>query len=115
MHDDPHDTPLNTIALRRSTRQATTQPNPAVYFTQEPSVNSNYLRSRRATNQNTADQFTVTDISNALGMSNEEKTMSRVLLELRRIHKDQISQINVRNGKIFQYYYYIDKDGGLSG
>lgn len=44
-------------------------------------------------------------------MSNEEKTMSRVLLELRRIHSKQIQQINVRNGKIFQYYYFIDREG----
>ena len=51
----------------------------------------------------------MTDISNALGMVNEEKTMSRVLQELRRIHSKQIQQINVRNGKIFQYYYFIDK------
>ena len=53
-------------------------------------------------------QFTVTDISNALGMCSEEKTMSRVLLELRRIHERKIQQINVRNGKIFQYYYFIE-------
>ena len=51
----------------------------------------------------------MTDISNALGMVNEEKTMSRVLQELRRIHSKQIQQINVRNGKIFQYYSFIDK------
>jgi len=53
----------------------------------------------------------VTDISNALGMAKEEKTMSRVLSELRRIHSKQISQINVRHGKIFLYYYFIDKGG----
>ena len=55
-------------------------------------------------------QFTMSDISNALGMSKEEKTMSRVLLELRRVHAAKIKQVNVRNGKIFQYNYYIEKD-----
>jgi len=52
-------------------------------------------------------QFTTSAISNALGMGNEEKTMSRVLIELRRVHASKIMQINVRNGKIFQYYYFI--------
>ena len=57
------------------------------------------------------EHFTVTDISNMLGMAKEEKTMSRVLSELRRIHSKQISQISVRKGKIFLYYYFIDKYG----
>lgn len=54
-------------------------------------------------------QFTVTAISNALGMYKEEKTISRVLNEVRKVHTNEIKQINVRNGKIFQYYYFINQ------
>lgn len=54
-----------------------------------------------------SDQFTVSDIANSLGMFREEKTISRVLQELRRVHSTRIQQINVRNGKVFQYYYSI--------
>ena len=56
-----------------------------------------------------ADQFTVTDISNQLGMPHEEKTVSRIIQELRRVHSKKILQTNVRNGKVFQYYYTIKK------
>jgi hypothetical protein len=56
-----------------------------------------------------ADQFTVTDISNSLGMPHEEKTVSRIIQELRRVHSKKILQTNVRNGKVFQYYYTIKK------
>ena len=63
--------------------------------------------------QDAQEYFTVTDISNMLGMAKEEKTMSRVLSELRKIHSKQISQINVRKGKIFLYYYFIDKRGQI--
>ena len=51
--------------------------------------------------------FTVTDISNAIGMQHEEKTMSRVVQELKKVHKNKVQHISVRNGKVFQYYYYI--------
>lgn len=54
-----------------------------------------------------SDQFTVTDIACGLGMFREEKTMSRVIQELRRVHANKIIQTNVRNGKVFQYYYSI--------
>ena len=62
----------DSIALRRSSRQTTPVLKQDSYAGQNQ---ANYPQK----------QFTVTDISNALGMSNEEKTMSRVMLELRRI------------------------------
>jgi hypothetical protein len=40
-------------------------------------------------------------------MHREEKTISRVLQELRRVHFQKIQQINVRHGKVFLYYYSI--------
>lgn len=46
-------------------------------------------------------QFTVSAIANALGMHKEEKTISRVLHEIRKVHSSTIKQLNVRNGKIF--------------
>lgn len=35
-------------------------------------------------------KYTISDISNALGMNKEEKTMSRVLTELKKVHSSQI-------------------------
>lgn len=58
---------------------------------------------------NLQDLYTVTDIANSLGMHREEKTVSRVLQEVRRVHSAKIQQLNVRNGKVFQYYYSIKK------
>ncbi|CDW77868.1 UNKNOWN [Stylonychia lemnae] len=51
-------------------------------------------------------KYTISDISVALGMNKEEKTMSRVLAELKKIHKD-IESSAVRNGRVFQYKYYL--------
>ena len=42
-------------------------------------------------------------------MHKEEKTISRVLYEVRKVHNAEIKQLNVRNGKIFQYYYFINQ------
>ena len=40
-------------------------------------------------NQNQDDgKYTITEISNALGMNKEEKTMSRVLAELKKVHSN---------------------------
>lgn len=50
--------------------------------------------------------FTISDISNALGMYKEEKTMSRVLAELKKTHA-QIESSAVRNGRVFQYKYFL--------
>lgn len=52
-------------------------------------------------------QFTISDLANSLGMHREEKTISRILIELRKIHSAKIQQINVRLGKVFLYYYAI--------
>lgn len=51
-------------------------------------------------------KFTISDISNALGMNNEEKTMSRVLAELKKSHR-QIESAAFRNGRVFQYKYFL--------
>lgn len=51
-------------------------------------------------------KYTISDIANALGMRKDEKTMSRILTELKKVHK-QIDSDAVRNGRIFQYKYYL--------
>jgi hypothetical protein len=51
-------------------------------------------------------KFTISDISGALGMAKEEKTMSRVLNELKKCHP-RLQQSAVRNGRVFQYKYYM--------
>jgi hypothetical protein len=51
-------------------------------------------------------KYTISDISGALGMNHEEKTMSRVLNELKKCHP-QIMSSAVRNGRVFQYKYYL--------
>jgi hypothetical protein len=59
-------------------------------------------------------KFTITDISVALGMTKEEKTMSRILNELKKCHS-KIQSSAVRNGRVFQYKYYLQgvkKDKG---
>lgn len=47
-----------------------------------------------------AGKFTISEISGALGMAKEEKTMSRVLNELKKYHP-RIQQSAVRNGRVF--------------
>ena len=51
-------------------------------------------------------KYTISEISTALGMSKDEKTMSRILAELRKNHKE-IESSAVRNGRVFQYKYYL--------
>jgi len=51
-------------------------------------------------------KYTISDISGALGMNKEEKTMSRVMNELKKCHP-QILSSAVRNGRVFQYKYYL--------
>lgn len=51
-------------------------------------------------------KFTISEISGAMGMQKEEKTMSRVLNELRKCNP-QIQSAAVRNGRVFQYKYYL--------
>ena len=53
-----------------------------------------------------AGKYTISDIASALGMAKEEKTLSRVLNELKKSHP-RIQQSAVRNGRIFQYKYYL--------
>ena len=50
--------------------------------------------------------FSLIDISNALAMSKEEKTMSWVLIELRKVHKNIGEKAN-RYGRRFQYTYHL--------
>lgn len=50
--------------------------------------------------------FTLIDISNALLMNKEEKTMGRVLTEIRLVHKDITERAN-RYGKKFLYTYFL--------
>jgi hypothetical protein len=45
------------------------------------------------------------DISNALNMTKDEKTMSRVLIELKKVHK--IGEKANRYGRRFQYTYHL--------
>lgn len=73
-----------TIALRRSSRRATQTVTAAIAAQHGGSGRV------KAENEIRQEYFTVTDISNTLGMAKEEKTMSRVLSELRRIHSKQI-------------------------
>lgn len=51
-------------------------------------------------------KLTISEISSALGMSKEEKTMSRVLNELKKCHP-RINSSAVRNGRVFQYKYFL--------
>ena len=51
-------------------------------------------------------KFTISEISGALGMCKEDKTMSRVLNELKKCHP-RIQSSAVRNGRVFQYKYYL--------
>ena len=51
-------------------------------------------------------KFTISQISSALGMNKEEKTMSRVLAELKKNHP-RLQSSAVRNGRIFQYKYFL--------
>jgi hypothetical protein len=51
-------------------------------------------------------KYTISDIANAMGMHKEEKTMSRIMNELRKSHKD-IESSAVRDGRVFQYKYYL--------
>eukprot|EP00347_Sterkiella_histriomuscorum_P013500 403364481 len=51
-------------------------------------------------------KYTISDISVALGMTKEEKTMSRVLAELKKVHRG-IESSAVRNGRVFQYKYFL--------
>jgi len=44
--------------------------------------------------------YTLTDISNAIAMNKEEKTMSRILSEVRKIHEDIGDKAN-RIGRTF--------------
>lgn len=45
-------------------------------------------------------KLTISEISSALGMNKEEKTMSRVLNELKKCHP-RINSSAVRNGRVF--------------
>ena len=60
--------------------------------------------------QQESGHFTVSGISNALGMGSEEKTVGRVFEKLLNNHNKKISKISVRNGKIFEYHYHIPTD-----
>ena len=60
--------------------------------------------------QQESGHFTVSGISNALGMGSEEKTVGRVFEKLLNCHSKKISKISVRNGKIFEYHYHIPTD-----
>ena len=51
-------------------------------------------------------KHTISEISQALGMLKEEKTMSRVLTELRKVHSE-IESSAVRNGRVFQYKFFL--------
>ena len=51
-------------------------------------------------------KYTISDIAGALGMSKDEKTMSRVLNEIKKCHPKILSSA-VRNGRVFQYKYYL--------
>lgn len=47
------------------------------------------------------------DISNALAMQKEEKTMARILAEIRKVHTNIHERAN-RFGKKFLYTYHLD-------
>mmetsp|Transcript_7237 Transcript_7237/g.11382 ORF Transcript_7237/g.11382 Transcript_7237/m.11382 type:complete len:80 (+) Transcript_7237:14-253(+) len=52
--------------------------------------------------------FTLIDISRAMLMQHEEKTMSRVLTEVMKVHKSIGAKAN-RLGKKFLYTYHLDR------
>ena len=56
--------------------------------------------------------FTLSDLSNAIGMNSEEKTMCRVLQEIRKTHKNIQEKPN-RYGKKFQYTYHLQRTNQL--
>ena len=100
-------------AERRPTRAAALKPSfklEDTSFESEMSYKHSESMNYRARPADDIDgyQFTVTAIANAMGMHKEEKTISRVLYEVRKVHTN-IKQLNVRNGKIFQYYYFINQ------
>ena len=51
--------------------------------------------------------YSLNDISNALAMQKEEKTMARILSEIRKVHKN-IHENPIRFGKKFLYTYHLD-------
>ena len=55
--------------------------------------------------------FTRSGISKALGMGTEVKTVDRVFEKLLIVHGKKISRINVRDGKKFEYHYFINRSG----
>ena len=57
--------------------------------------------------------FTLSDISNALAMNKDEKTMCRVLHEIRKVHKNIGEKAN-RYGRKFQYTYHLTGRSGKS-
>ena len=57
--------------------------------------------------------FTLSDISAALAMNKEEKTMSRILQEIRKVHKRIAEKAN-RYGRKFQYTYYLEGVAGTA-
>ena len=57
--------------------------------------------------QQESGDYTISGISNALGMGSEVKTVGRVFEKLENYHSNKISKIRVRNGKIFEYHFYI--------
>jgi hypothetical protein len=57
--------------------------------------------------------FTLSDISAALAMNKEEKTMSRILQEIRKVHKRIAEKAN-RYGRKFQYTYFLEGVAGTA-
>ena len=81
------------MSLRRSARRTSSALETPMLDNFQPPRGDSSMHQRYLTGLqgiSNSGQFTVTDISNALGMCSEEKTMSRVLLELRRIHERKI-------------------------
>lgn len=54
-----------------------------------------------------AGHFTLNDIARNIGMPREEKTLCRVMQEIRKVHADDISEKANRYGRKFQYTYKI--------
>ena len=64
----------------------------------------NEVESSKKETINTQGCFTLSDIANSMNMQSEEKTVSRVLAELKKVHKNVAEKAN-RYGKKFLYTY----------
>ena len=51
-------------------------------------------------------KFTISEISSAIGMRRDEKTMGRIISEMKKCHPEILSSA-VRNGRVFNYKYYM--------